>query len=102
MSKSLNYFLERLIAFFISHPPSHSGETADVNHIADKLAKLVTSRSQESPSDVSFKIMFESPCQKQDDSGPTDETEGDKQGKVKNFMLTGSMSGWDCILRHFA
>lgn len=35
---------------------SQSGETADVNHIADKLAKLVTSRSQEPPSDVSSKI----------------------------------------------
>ncbi|KAM9579626.1 apoptosis facilitator Bcl-2-like protein 14 isoform 1-T2 [Guaruba guarouba] len=32
------------------------GETADVNHIADKLAKLVTSRSQEPPSDVPSKI----------------------------------------------
>ncbi|XP_061214352.1 apoptosis facilitator Bcl-2-like protein 14 [Neopsephotus bourkii] len=33
-----------------------TSETADVNHIADKLAKLVTSRSQEPPSDVSSKI----------------------------------------------
>ncbi|XP_065521150.1 apoptosis facilitator Bcl-2-like protein 14 [Lathamus discolor] len=31
-------------------------ETADVNRIADKLAKLVASRSQEPPSDVSSKI----------------------------------------------
>ncbi|PKK30238.1 BCL2-like 14 (apoptosis facilitator) [Columba livia] len=35
-----------LIAFFVSHFPSQSGERADVNRIADKLAKLVTSRSQ--------------------------------------------------------
>ncbi|XP_062490942.1 apoptosis facilitator Bcl-2-like protein 14 [Pezoporus occidentalis] len=33
-----------------------TSETADVNHIADKLSKLVTSRSQEPPSDVSSKI----------------------------------------------
>ncbi|KAM4672070.1 apoptosis facilitator Bcl-2-like protein 14 [Amazona ochrocephala] len=33
-----------------------TGGTADVNHIADKLAKLVTSRSQEPPSDVPSKI----------------------------------------------
>ncbi|XP_030903841.2 apoptosis facilitator Bcl-2-like protein 14 [Melopsittacus undulatus] len=33
-----------------------TSETPDVNHIADKLAKLVTSRPQEPPSDVSSKI----------------------------------------------
>ncbi|NWU58971.1 B2L14 protein, partial [Dromas ardeola] len=81
--KSLSYFLERLIAFFISHPPSQSGETTDVNHIADKLAKLVTSRSQESPSDVSFKIMRQGLCQKQDDSDPTGETEGEEHDEEK-------------------
>ncbi|XP_025943113.1 apoptosis facilitator Bcl-2-like protein 14 [Apteryx rowi] len=32
-------------------------ETANVDHIADRLAKLVTSRSQPSPSDVSFKML---------------------------------------------
>ncbi|NXV32513.1 B2L14 protein, partial [Rissa tridactyla] len=82
-NKSLNYFLERLIAFFISHPPSQSGETTDVNHIADKLAKLVTSRSQESPSDVSFKIMSQGPRQEQDDSDPSGETEGEKHDEEK-------------------
>ncbi|NXW99639.1 B2L14 protein, partial [Larus smithsonianus] len=82
-NKSLNYFLERLIAFFISHPPSQSGETTDVNHIADKLAKLVTSRSQESPSDVSFKIMSQGPCQEQDDSDPGGETEGEEHDEEK-------------------
>ncbi|XP_051474230.1 apoptosis facilitator Bcl-2-like protein 14 [Apus apus] len=34
-----------------------TSETADVSHIADKLAKLVTSRPQESPSDVSFRTL---------------------------------------------
>ncbi|NXN75102.1 B2L14 protein, partial [Himantopus himantopus] len=89
-SKSLNYFLQRLIAF-ISHPPSQSGETADVNHIADKLAKLVTSRSQESPSDVSFKIMFQGPCREQDDSNPADETEGDEHDEEKIIQTIVSL-----------
>lgn len=47
-----------------------TSETADVNHIADKLAKLVTSRSQEPPSDVSSKI-----------SDLTDGSEGKECGK---------------------
>ncbi|NXJ77769.1 B2L14 protein, partial [Trogon melanurus] len=42
-----------------------TSETADVNHIADKLAKLVTSRSEESPSDVSHKITFQGLVRKQ-------------------------------------
>ncbi|XP_009962662.2 apoptosis facilitator Bcl-2-like protein 14 [Tyto alba] len=62
------------------HPTS---ETADVNHIADKLAKLVTSRSQESPSDVSFKIVYHAPCQKQDDSHPADGREGEEHDEEK-------------------
>lgn len=85
MSKSLNYFLERLTAFFISHPPSQSGETADVNHIADKLAKLVTSRSQEPPSDVSFKMIDQSPCQKKAGGHLTDGSEGKEHGKGEEF-----------------
>ncbi|KAM6144557.1 apoptosis facilitator Bcl-2-like protein 14 [Phoenicopterus ruber ruber] len=60
-----------------------SGETADVNHIADKLAKLVTSRSQAPPSDVSFKIMCQGPCQKQDDSDPADGSEGKEHDEEK-------------------
>ncbi|NXY83097.1 B2L14 protein, partial [Alcedo cyanopectus] len=40
-------------------------ETVDVNHIADKLAKLATSKCQEISSDVSFKAEYEAPCQKQ-------------------------------------
>ncbi|KGL88952.1 Apoptosis facilitator Bcl-2-like 14, partial [Charadrius vociferus] len=72
-------------------PSLHQGETADVNHIADKLAKLVTSRSQESPSDVSFKIMFQSPCQEEDDTGPTDETEGDERDEEKIIQTIVSL-----------
>ncbi|NWX69307.1 B2L14 protein, partial [Alca torda] len=60
-----------------------TSETTDVNHIADKLAKLVTSRSQESPSDVSFKIMLQGPRQEQDDSDPTGETEGEEHDEEK-------------------
>ncbi|NWI65313.1 B2L14 protein, partial [Todus mexicanus] len=46
-----------------------TSEAADVNHIADKLAQVVTSKSQESPSDVSFKAKYEGfMSQKQDRS----------------------------------
>ncbi|NXY74671.1 B2L14 protein, partial [Glareola pratincola] len=60
-----------------------TSETTDVNHIADKLAKLVTSRAQESPSDVSYKIMLEGPRQEQDDRDPTGETEGEEHDEEK-------------------
>ncbi|NXG67102.1 B2L14 protein, partial [Hemiprocne comata] len=80
--KSLNYFLERLIAFFISYPPSQSGETADVSHIADKLAKLVTSRSQESSSDVSFRT-FLPECEEDDDGNFPDGSEGKEHDEDK-------------------
>ncbi|NXG93547.1 B2L14 protein, partial [Stercorarius parasiticus] len=60
-----------------------TSETTDVNHIADKLAKLVTSRSQESPSDVSFKIMPQGLHQEQDDSDPTGATEGEEHDEEK-------------------
>ncbi|XP_009575361.1 PREDICTED: apoptosis facilitator Bcl-2-like protein 14 [Fulmarus glacialis] len=80
-----------LIAFFISHPPSQSGETADVNHIADKLAKLVTSRSKKSPSDVSFKIMCHAPSQEQDNSVPTDGSEGKEHDEEKIIQTIVSL-----------
>ncbi|NXN41757.1 B2L14 protein, partial [Rhinoptilus africanus] len=60
-----------------------TSETPDVNRIADKLAKLVTSRSQESPSDVSFKTMLQGPCQEQDDSDATGETEDEEHDEEK-------------------
>ncbi|NXT46506.1 B2L14 protein, partial [Pluvianellus socialis] len=62
---------------------NQTSEAADVNHIADKLAKLVASRSHESPSDVSFKIMLQGPREKQDKSYPTDETEGEEHDEEK-------------------
>ncbi|XP_075021377.1 apoptosis facilitator Bcl-2-like protein 14 [Calonectris borealis] len=68
-------------------------ETADVNHIADKLAKLVTSRSQESPSDVSFKIMYHAPCQEQDNSVPTDGSEGEEHDEEKIIQTIVSLLG---------
>ncbi|NWW87583.1 B2L14 protein, partial [Rhynochetos jubatus] len=63
-------------------------ETADVNHIADKLAKLVTSRSEESPSDVTFKS---APCQEQDDSNPTDGREGQERDEEKIIQTIVSL-----------
>ncbi|NXU30599.1 B2L14 protein, partial [Thalassarche chlororhynchos] len=68
-----------------------TSETADVNHIADKLAKLVTSRSQESPSDVSFKTMYHAPCQEQDDSVPTDGSEGEEHDEEKIIQTIVSL-----------
>ncbi|NXY41935.1 B2L14 protein, partial [Ceuthmochares aereus] len=71
-------------------------ETADVNHIADKLVKLVTSRSQEPPSDVSFKIMRQGLSQKQDDSYPTDGSEGkehDEETIIQTIVSLLKQSG---------
>ncbi|NXH76579.1 B2L14 protein, partial [Hydrobates tethys] len=68
-----------------------TSETADVNHIADKLAKLVTSRSQESPSDVSFKIMVQAPCQEQDGSVHTDGSEGEEHDEEKIIQTIVSL-----------
>ncbi|XP_010077372.1 PREDICTED: apoptosis facilitator Bcl-2-like protein 14 [Pterocles gutturalis] len=72
-------------------PPSQSGERADVNHIADKLAKLVTSRSQESPSDVSFKTTYDTPCREQDDSVPTGGSEGEEHDEEKIIQTIVSL-----------
>ncbi|KAM9276345.1 apoptosis facilitator Bcl-2-like protein 14 [Cariama cristata] len=66
-------------------------ETADVNHIADKLAKLVTSRSQQSASDVSFRTLYHAPCEEQDDSDPTDATEGEEYDEEKIIQTIVSL-----------
>ncbi|NXH12556.1 B2L14 protein, partial [Bucco capensis] len=76
--------------------PSHqTSETADVNRIADKLAKLVTSRSQESPSDVSFKIKTEDQSWEKDKSKTSsDSTDGSKDkehGKEKIIQTIVSL-----------
>ncbi|XP_009814351.2 apoptosis facilitator Bcl-2-like protein 14 [Gavia stellata] len=68
-----------------------TSETADVNHIADKLAKLVTSKSQESPSDGSFKIMHHAPRQEQHDSYPTVGSEGKEQDEEKIIQTIVSL-----------
>ncbi|NWW53685.1 B2L14 protein, partial [Pedionomus torquatus] len=60
-----------------------TSETADVNHIAGKLAKLVTSRSQESPSHVTFRTA----SQEQDNNNSTDETEGKEHGKDEEKII---------------
>ncbi|NXT88406.1 B2L14 protein, partial [Anhinga rufa] len=66
-------------------------ETADVNHIADKLAKLVTSRSQESPSEASFKIMCSALGQEQDDSDLADGSEGKEHDEEKIIQTIVSL-----------
>ncbi|NXN25034.1 B2L14 protein, partial [Nycticryphes semicollaris] len=57
-----------------------TSETADVNHIADKLAKLVTSRS---PSDVTFRTVN----QEQEINKATDETEGKEHNKDEEKII---------------
>ncbi|KAM9640934.1 apoptosis facilitator Bcl-2-like protein 14 [Morphnus guianensis] len=68
-----------------------TSETADVNHIADKLAKLVTSRSQESPSDASFQIMHQALCLEQDNSNATDGIEGEEHDEEKIIQTIVSL-----------
>ncbi|KAF1478742.1 Apoptosis facilitator Bcl-2-like protein 14, partial [Eudyptula minor novaehollandiae] len=73
-----------------------TSETADVNHIADKLAKLVTSRSQEPPSDVSFKMIDQSPCQKKAGGHLTDGSEGkehDEEEIIRTIVSLLRQSG---------
>ncbi|XP_074014445.1 apoptosis facilitator Bcl-2-like protein 14 [Numenius arquata] len=68
-----------------------TSETADVNHIADKLAKLVTSRSKESPSDVSFRTMDQGLHQAQDNNYHTDGTEGKEHDEEKIIQTVVSL-----------
>ncbi|NXO54363.1 B2L14 protein, partial [Aramus guarauna] len=70
-----------------------TSETADVNHIADKLVKLVTSRSQEPPSDESSKItlQYQSLSEKRDDSGPTVGSEGKEHDEEKIIQTIVSL-----------
>ncbi|XP_008947711.1 PREDICTED: apoptosis facilitator Bcl-2-like protein 14 [Merops nubicus] len=74
----------------ISHPPSQSGgpsQSADVDHIADKLAELVASRSQESPSDVSLETKDEGSFEDQGNSDLTDGGEG-KEDDIERIIQT--------------
>ncbi|NXP51549.1 B2L14 protein, partial [Heliornis fulica] len=68
-------------------------ETTDVNHIADKLVKLVTSRSQEPPSDVGFKMMshYEARFERQVSSHPTDGSEGENYDEEKIIQMIVSL-----------
>ncbi|KFO79165.1 Apoptosis facilitator Bcl-2-like 14 [Cuculus canorus] len=86
----LSFFCSRAEQEKPPMPPLHQeGETAHVNRIADKLAKLVTSRSQEPPSDVSFKIMLQSPSQ--DDSEPSNGSEGKEHDEEKIIQTIVSL-----------
>ncbi|KAM9203260.1 apoptosis facilitator Bcl-2-like protein 14 [Mergus octosetaceus] len=60
------------------------GEKADVDHIADKLAKLVTSRPQSSPSGVMFKMLAHSQSLEEDgtDTAEGNESEGNDEEKT--------------------
>ncbi|XP_009984218.1 PREDICTED: apoptosis facilitator Bcl-2-like protein 14 [Tauraco erythrolophus] len=66
-------------------------DTADVSHIADKLAKLVTSKSKKSPSDVSFKILSEASSREQDDSDSTHGSEGEEHDEEKIIQTIVSL-----------
>ncbi|XP_075616847.1 apoptosis facilitator Bcl-2-like protein 14 isoform X2 [Balearica regulorum gibbericeps] len=70
-----------------------TSETADVNHIADKLVKLVASRSQEPLSDQSFRITCQNRtlCEKQDDSDPTVGSEGEEHDEEKIIQTIVSL-----------
>ncbi|NXI42647.1 B2L14 protein, partial [Galbula dea] len=82
---------ERLIAFSVSHPPSQSGETPDVSRIADRLAKLVTSRSQEPPSDVSFEAKFQGPSLEGGNSDSVAGNEGKEDDKEEIIQTIVSL-----------
>ncbi|KAM6292627.1 LOW QUALITY PROTEIN: apoptosis facilitator Bcl-2-like protein 14 [Porphyrio hochstetteri] len=69
------------------------GETTDVSHIADKLVKLVTSRSQEPPSDVRFKSLHEAVCEKQVGSCPTEGEELDEEKLIRMIVSLLRQSG---------
>ncbi|NXS60823.1 B2L14 protein, partial [Brachypteracias leptosomus] len=78
------------------HSQHQTSERADVNHIADKLAKLVTSRSQESPSDVSCKIKYEAPLHNQgfsDLTGGSEDKEHDKEKIIQTIVSLLRQSG---------
>ncbi|NXT76789.1 B2L14 protein, partial [Zapornia atra] len=68
-------------------------ETTDVNHIADKLVKLVTSRSQEPLSDVGFKSLHEAVCEKQVASCPTEGKELDEEKLIHMIVSLLKQSG---------
>ncbi|NXI68204.1 B2L14 protein, partial [Anseranas semipalmata] len=63
-----------------------TSEKADVDHIADKLAMLVTSRPQPSPSDVTFKMLLHSQSLEQDGRDTTDGNEGEGNDEEKTIQ----------------
>ncbi|OXB80248.1 UNVERIFIED_CONTAM: hypothetical protein H355_009968, partial [Colinus virginianus] len=67
-------------------------EKADVNHIVDKLARLVTTRTQPSPK-VTSKMLLHTRALEQDGRDTADENEGEGNGKEEEFMLIGNKSG---------
>uniref|UniRef100_A0A8C9FIV7 Apoptosis facilitator Bcl-2-like protein 14 n=1 Tax=Pavo cristatus TaxID=9049 RepID=A0A8C9FIV7_PAVCR len=61
-------------------------EKADVNHIVDKLSKLVTNRPQPSPSNVTFKMLVLTQAPEQDGGDPADENEGEGNDEEKTIQ----------------
>ncbi|NXW64451.1 B2L14 protein, partial [Eurystomus gularis] len=71
-----------------------TSEREDANRFADKLAKLVTSRSQEPPSDVT--VRYEAPVQRQGLSNLTDgneDKEHDKEQIIQTIVSLLRQSG---------
>ncbi|XP_052546442.1 apoptosis facilitator Bcl-2-like protein 14 [Tympanuchus pallidicinctus] len=58
-------------------------EKADVNHIVDKLSKLVTTRPQPPPSNVAFKMLVHTRALEQDSEDTADENEGEGNDEEK-------------------
>ncbi|XP_065597105.1 apoptosis facilitator Bcl-2-like protein 14 [Cyrtonyx montezumae] len=61
-------------------------EKADVNHIVDKLARLVTIRTQPSPSKVTLKMLLHTRTLEQDGRDTADENEGEGNDEEKTIQ----------------
>ncbi|NWX46293.1 B2L14 protein, partial [Steatornis caripensis] len=70
-----------------------TSETANVNHIADKLAKLVTSKSQESPSDVSFKTTCSALSWEQNNTDGIGSEEHDEEKIIQTIVALLRQAG---------
>ncbi|NXL85771.1 B2L14 protein, partial [Alectura lathami] len=71
-------------------------EKADVDHIADKLAELVTSRPQPPPSNVTFKVLMHNQSLEQDgtDTAGGNEAEGnDEENTIQTIVALLRKSG---------
>ncbi|XP_025900550.1 apoptosis facilitator Bcl-2-like protein 14 [Nothoprocta perdicaria] len=76
-------------------PAEKSDEKTNVDHIADRLAKLVTSRSQPSPSDVSLKQLYNQGPQRQgrNATGGSQDEENDEDNIIHTIVALLAQSG---------